>query len=75
MDLFETMRVLVGADFISDLWTTPYRELAREEICQMDLQTVELQDLRDMAGYLYGEKVAFQSTSEAETFFAGREQK
>ena len=71
-DLFEELKRIVRCDYISDLRYSPWREQARKAIAAMDLSEFSLFAINDAAEYLYGEKLAFASSAEAQVYFRKR---
>lgn len=59
-DIFETLKNILGCEYISDMKFEPYRTKAKEALKSMDLSILSLSDLKDIAQYLY-EKTDFKS--------------
>lgn len=71
-DVFEELRDALGCCYISDLRFPAYLGAARETISGFDLSRYPLSALSDMAEYLYGRKLCFDTREDARHFFAGR---
>ncbi len=69
LDLFDNLQADVGCQYISDMRSGTYNELAKERMSKMDMHNIPLATLSDMAEYLYKEKVTFADYAEAESFF------
>lgn len=59
-DIFETLKNILGCEYISDMKFEPYRTKAKEALKSMELSILSLSDLKDIAQYLY-EKTDFKS--------------
>lgn len=59
-DIFETLKNILGCEYISDMKFEPYRTKAKETLKSMDLSILSFSDLKDIAQYLY-EKTDFKS--------------
>lgn len=59
-DIFETLKNILGCEYISDMKFEPYRTKAKETLKSMELSILSLSDLKDIAQYLY-EKTDFKS--------------
>ena len=59
-DIFETLKNILGCEYISDMKFEPYRTKAKEVLKSMELSILSLSDLKDIAQYLY-EKTDFKS--------------
>ena len=59
-------------EYISDLQCLPYREPAKRAVSGFDLQQYPLHQLSDLADYLYGEKIQFETYEQAKAFFQQR---
>ena len=54
MDVFETLKSLVGCEYISDLRFEPYCSRAKVLMKRMILENCSLAELSDLACYIYG---------------------
>lgn len=59
-DIFETLKNILGCEYISDMKFEPYRTKAKEALKSMEMSILSLSDLKDIAQYLY-EKTDFKS--------------
>ena len=72
IDIFEDLRSQVGCTYISDLRYMPHITTAKRVIQKFCFEDYSLEQLNDMAQYLYGEKVFFDYPQQAEQYFRNR---
>ena len=69
-DLFEDMKAILMCQYVSDFKTPRYLAHARYVLKHMDLKKYPIDQLSDMARYLYDHDKTFQSSDEAAVFFS-----
>ncbi len=69
-DLFELLREKLGCEYISDLRQPRYLAESRRMVARLSLDEYSLFALSDVAEYLYGEKISFDSVEQAKIFFS-----
>ncbi len=69
IDLFEDLRKSVGCMYVSDLRLHPHKNYAKKILRSFDLEKYPLQQLNDMAQYLYDTKLEFEHSQQAGQFF------
>lgn len=68
-DIFEDLKDRVCCEFISDMNYSPYRENAKRIMRMIDIQPYPLNDLSDLAAYLYSYEEKFEDYEQAFAFF------
>lgn len=73
MDLFEDIKTKLGCNYISDICSGNYIEIAKKVVANADLKQYSAHDLADMAEYLYGYDKSFADKEEAIRFLCEKE--
>lgn len=61
-DVFETLKNIIGCEYISDMKFEPYRTKAKEALKSMKLSALSLSELKDLVMYLYEKQTSNQGT-------------
>ncbi len=69
VDLFEDIYNMLMCEYLSDIRLPPYQLYAKTILADMDLQPYPLQQLTDMAQYIYGCQDSFPDKEMAAAFF------